>query len=181
MMRHTTTSPPDRSLPQAPITTPIGQVLVQMGLLTDAQRQQILDTQQTSGRPFGELAEELFGIAARGVEQAWVEQYSTMTRHIDPTLEHIDPAVLPLVSRRQAWQFRILPMRYEGGQLLVCTTREHLVRALNFTTAHIQITSFLVLTDPEMLGTALMRHYPMDGMSPATVNRGLDREGRRGL
>jgi hypothetical protein len=153
-----------------PITaTPIGQILVQMGFITEKQRQYILDRQRECGRPFGELAEEIFGVSARDVETAWAEQYSTMTRHVDPTLEHVDPAVLPLVHRRQAWQFRVLPLRYEGGELLLCTTREHLVRALNFTTAHLNVPAFLVLADPESLGEALMRHYPMDGMSRETV------------
>lgn len=154
-------------------TTPIGQILVQKGLLTEKQRQFILQKQQLTGRPFGELAEETFGVSAKDVERAWAEQYATMTRHVDPTLEPIDPAVLPLINRRQAWQFRVLPMRYEGGELLVCTTREHLVRALNFTTAHLSVTSFLVIADPEPLGEALMRHYPMEGMSREMVAGGL--------
>lgn len=155
--------------------TPIGHILVQMGFITDKQRQYILERQRLCGRPFGELAEEIFGVHAHDVELAWAEQYSTMTRHIDPTLEDVDGAVLPLIHRRQAWQFRVLPLRYEGGELLVCTTRDHLVRALNFTTAHLHIPSFLVLADPEALGEALMRHYPMDGMSRETVRAGAPR------
>lgn len=167
---------PARPSPTSP--PPIGQILVQMGFITEKQRQYILDKQRESGRPFGELAEEIFNVRARDVETAWAEQYTTMTRHVDPMLEHIDPAVLPLVHRRQAWQFRVLPMRYEGGELLVCTTRAHLVRALNFVTGHLggggRVPSYLVLADPEALGEALMRHYPMDGMSRETVIGGAD-------
>ncbi|MBX3358125.1 MAG: hypothetical protein KF745_06830 [Phycisphaeraceae bacterium] len=154
---------------------PIGELLVKMGHITDKQRRFILEKQKASGRPFGDIAEESFGISARAVEAAWAEQYSELTRHVDPTLEQVDSDVLPLITRRQAWQFRVLPLRYEGGSLLVCTTRDHLVRALNFATAHIDSNVFFVLSEPEALGEGLLRYYPMDGMTPQMVRGQIGR------
>ncbi|HYE02310.1 MAG TPA: hypothetical protein VD963_03640 [Phycisphaerales bacterium] len=148
---------------------PIGHLLVQMGALTEQQRVFILQEQEVTGRPFGELAEQMFGLPQKSIEDAWAQQYAATTRWVDPALELVDPAALALVSRRQAWQFRVLPMRYDGGELMVCTTRNHLVRALNFCTRHVPATCYFVLAEPEALGESLMRHFPIDGMNREMV------------
>lgn len=151
------------------MTAPIGDYLVRMGVITEKQRVCILEEQRLTGRPFGQIAEETFGVRTKDVERAWAAQYAGLSDHVNPAGERIDPLVLQLVSRRQAWQFRIFPMRYESGALLVCTTQEHLVRAVNFATRNIPATCLFVLAEPAALGEALMRHYPIDGMSPEMV------------
>jgi hypothetical protein len=152
---------------------PIGELLIRQGVMTHEQCEQVLDRQRLTQRPFGEIAEELLGISARSVERAWAEQYATETRWVDATLEPIDPAVHDLITRRQAWQFRILPLGYDGNELMVCTTKDCLVRAMNFVGRHLPVPCFFVLTEPESLGLALMRLYPMDGMSVESVTRGI--------
>jgi len=152
---------------------PIGELLIQQGVITSEQCEQVLERQRLTQRPFGEIAEELLGIPGRSVEKAWAEQYATETRWLDAAIEPADPAVQDLVSRRQAWQFRILPLGYDGNELMICTTKEGLVRALNFVTRQLPVACYFVLTEPESLGMALMRHYPMDGMSVESVTRGV--------
>jgi hypothetical protein len=147
------------------MTLPIGHLLVDMGVLTEQQRAWILEEQKLTGRPFGDLAEEMFGVDPRSVEKAWSSQYASTTRWIDPTIEHIDPAVVGLISRRQAWQFKIVPIRYEGSELMVATSVHHLVRALNFATKVIPANCYFVLAEPEALGDALVKYYPMEGMN----------------
>lgn len=149
---------------------PIGALLIEQGALTAEQCRSVLDRQQTTHRPFGEIAEELFGVDAREVERAWANQYATLTRWIDPLTTPADPMVRDLVNRRQAWQFRILPLGYDGSELMVCTTRESLVRAMNFAVRQLPVTCYFVLAAPEDLASALMRVYPMDGMEPTLVN-----------
>ena len=53
----------------------IGQLLIEQGVLTETQVQHILKVQKMSHRPFGDLAERLYGISPKAVEDAWVEQY----------------------------------------------------------------------------------------------------------
>lgn len=151
------------------MTAPIGDYLVRMGVITEKQRVCILEEQRLTGRPFGQIAEEMFGVRSKDVEKAWAAQYAGMSEPVNPNLERIDPMVLGLITRRQAWQFRILPLRYEAGALLVCTTQEHLPRAANFATRNIPATCFFVLALPEALGEALMRYYPIDGMTPEAI------------
>ncbi len=152
---------------------PIGELLIRQGVITHEQCEQVLLRQKLTQRPFGEIAEELLGVSARAVEKAWAEQYATETRWLDAAREPIDPAVRDLINRRQAWQFRILPLGYDGSELMICTTQDGLVRAMNFVSRQLPVPCFFVLSEPESLGLALMRHYPMDGMTVESVTRGI--------
>ena len=151
------------------MTVRIGDLLVRKGVLTGAQRDQVLAEQVRSGRPFGELAERLFGVTPPAIEQAWAEQYASITRSVDPMAEQAEAGALALIDRRQAWQFRLIPLRFDGPELMVCTSQEHLVRALKFLGWRVKERCFFVLCDPLALGRALERYYPMPGMTAEMV------------
>jgi hypothetical protein len=141
----------------------LGDLLVARGVLEEAQRDEILAEQSLSGRPFGALAERMFGVSPRDIEQAWAEQYSSLAPTADLDAEEPEPYALSLIERRQAWQFRVLPLRFDGDELLVCTTRENLPRALRFTGWSIGHRCVFVITSAEQLDAALERHYSMGG------------------
>ncbi len=144
---------------------PIGHFLVEQGVLTEKQVAAVLQQQEKTGRPFGVIAEDLFGVSAKSVEKAWAEQYSQLAEWIDPAIAPVDPAALSLLTRRQAWQFSMLPLGMQGETLRICTTPENLSRAVNFATKHFPTTCYFLLADPGDLSRALQRHYPMEGMS----------------
>ena len=156
------------------MTLRLGDLLVRNGALTEAQRDSVLDYQRLTGRPFGELAERLFGVGQQAVEQAWAEQYAMISRRVDPRSEPVEAEALSLIDRRQAWQFRLMPLRFDAGEVMVCTTQDHLVRALKFAGWRIGASCYFVLTDPTALGEALMKHYPMAGMGPAIISGRLE-------
>jgi len=156
------------------MTLRLGDLLVRGGAITEDQRDSVLEYQRLTGRPFGELAERLFGVGEAVVEQAWADQYAMSAQRVDPRSERFDPRCLAMVDRRQAWQFRVLPIRFDGDELMICGTHEHLVRALKFAGWRIQAPCYFVLADPQILGEALVEHYPMAGMTPAMVARGLE-------
>ena len=110
----------------------IGQLLVEQGVLSEAQVGHILKVQKMSGRPFGDLAERLFGIDAKAVEDAWVEQYVRTTGVVDLEEQRIDTDCLRLLNRRQAWQFHLLPLNRQDLDLHMATSPQDLVRAVNF-------------------------------------------------
>jgi hypothetical protein len=147
----------------------LGELLIKSGVLDERQVQHILDRQQRTGEPFGLLAERLFNVDPALIEVAWAQQYASLTRTVDPDVEAYDPEALRLVTRRQAWQFRVLPIRFEPGELMIATTQAHLRRALRFATNVIGIPVFFVMAEPEALGRALCRHYPLAGMKPQSV------------
>ncbi|MEC9372574.1 MAG: hypothetical protein VYC34_01975 [Planctomycetota bacterium] len=151
------------------MTIRLGEVLVKQGLLTPDQVDAILEEQQRCRRPFGELAEALFGLRARDVELAWAHQYARITEHVDPRRESIEPHVVAMIDRRQAWQFRIIPLRRDGSEIMIATIIEHLPRAMRFALRHFGEPCYFVISRADALGEALVTHFPMDGMTPAAV------------
>lgn len=146
------------------MTICLGELLVQSGCLTNEQRNRILEVQRANHRPFGVLAEELFGISPHDVEHAWAAQYASIAPRFDPRLHAIDPDILGLIERRQAWQFRLIPVRKEGDETVFVTSVEDLARALRFTGWRIEGPCTFLICDRDSLQIGLGMHYPIDGM-----------------
>lgn len=154
----------------------LGEVLVRRGILSETQVERVLDDQRRSGRPFGVICEEMFSIQPDTIEDAWAEQYAGLTRKINPEIEAFEDRALSLVTRRQAWQFRVLPIRFDGEELMLATTSSQLRRALRFTSRVIGVPSWLVIAEPEALGRALCKRFPLAGLTPRSVDdHALDR------
>jgi len=147
----------------------LGEILVQRGVLTREQRDELLERQSITGRPLGVLAETIHGVCPSDIEQAWAEQFAALADHVDPVRAAVPPEVRKLIDRRQAWQFKVLPLDRRGGELVVCTSRRHLARALRFAGWRLGESCTFVIADPDRLGHALMRFYPMDGMDERCV------------
>ncbi len=100
----------------------IGKLLVQRGAMTLSQVQRVLEHQESSRLPFGKLAHEMFGVDPRDIAHAWAEQVGYFCQHVDLACEHNQSTPLALITARQAWTGHILPLRYEGDELVVATT-----------------------------------------------------------
>jgi hypothetical protein len=138
----------------------IGQLLVEQGALTQAQVEHILKVQKMSHRPFGDLAERLYGINARAVEDAWVEQYVRMAGVVDLEDQQIETDCLRMLNRRQAWQFHLLPLNREDD-LHMATSAQDLVRAVNFSGKKLDEPVHFLIAERAQLREFLMKHYPV--------------------
>lgn len=139
----------------------IGQLLVEQGVLSDVQVEHILKVQKQSGRPFGDLAERLFGISPKAIEDAWVEQYIRTAGVIDLDKIEVEKDCLRLLNRRQAWQFHVLPTNRGTGELNIATSAQNLVRAVNFATRSLDEPVYFLLAERQQLREFLMKHYPV--------------------
>ncbi len=140
----------------------IGELLVEQGVLTREQVNHILKVQKVSQRPFGDLAERLFGINPKAVEDAWVEQYIRIAGVVDLDDLEVDTECLRMLSRRQAWQFRLLPLnRDEDQNLNMATTADELVRSVNFATRAFDEPVHFLIAERAQLREFLMKHYPV--------------------
>ena len=141
---------------------PIGELLVQQGVLTERQVQHILTVQKSSSRPFGDLAERLFGISPKLIEDAWVVQYVHTVGTCDLEELDFDEQCLRMLNRRQAWQFHVLPVNHdESMNLQMATDADHLVRAVNFSSRRIDESIHMLVAEREQLREFLMKHYPV--------------------
>lgn len=140
---------------------PIGKLLVEQGVLTARQVNQILAAQKTSHRPFGDLAERLFGVNPKAVEDAWVDQYASRTGAIDLEKTELDHSCLKLLNARQAWQFHMLPISRDTDSITMATPAANLVRAVNFATRTFNDPVHFVLARDRQLRLFLMQYYPV--------------------
>jgi hypothetical protein len=157
-----------RTLQEAAVTTgtqkgiPIGELLVQQGVLTERQVAHILTVQKSSNRPFGDLAERLYGIAPKLIEDAWVVQYVHTAGTCDLEELDFDEQCLRMLNRRQAWQFHLLPINHdESMNLQMATDADHLVRAVNFSSRRIDESIHMLVAERGQLRDFLMKHYPV--------------------
>ncbi|MDP7069773.1 MAG: hypothetical protein QF561_00295 [Phycisphaerales bacterium] len=153
----------------------LGHLLVRKGLLESDQVDRVLREQDRTGEPFGAMCERLFGVDPKDVEQAWADQYASLTQTILLRDEPLDAIALARLSRRQAWQFGALPMRWDGGELMVATTPDLLVRAHRFVSRTIESPVFFVMTSREDLAAALQRVYPLPGGVLPSGSSGTER------
>lgn len=154
-----------------PRTIPIGQILKRHGVLTETQVQAILERQRTEARPFGDLAERMFRVTPDMVEKAWVEQYLSYDTEIDLDSQYIDSEVLKVINRRQAWQFRVLPMRRNRQEMVAATSPQFLRRAVNFSWRNFQDPVFFLIARRPQLEMFLMKHYPWPGAMDLPVDQ----------
>lgn len=138
----------------------IGQLLVEQGVLSQAQVDHVLKVQKMSHRPFGDLAERLYGIQPQAIEDAWVEQYLRIAGVVDLKEQEIETECLRVLNRRQAWQFHMLPMNREEN-LNMATSAKDLVRAVNFSGKALDEPIHFLIAERTQLREFLMKHYPV--------------------
>ena len=163
-----------RALRSLPVSQPlrIGEILIEQGVLSEQQVFEIMQAQKTMQMPFGVLAEHLFDVTLDSIERAWVEQYHRFTGTIDLDQERFDAEALQLINRRQAWQFEILPVRYEDdGELLVAASRARLARAVTFAAARLEQVVYFRIAESEQLQRFLQKHYPMPEISRQLIDK----------
>lgn len=144
----------------------LGEILVQQGVLSEQQVLEILHAQRERGIPFGVLAERMFDVTTQSIEQAWIEQYHQFTGTIDLADQQIDDRALSLINRRQAWQFEIMPIRFEStGELLMAAAKTRLARAVTFVARRLEPVVYFRVAEREELREFLRTHYPMPEVS----------------
>jgi hypothetical protein len=140
---------------------PIGKLLVEQGVLTAGQVKQILAAQKKSHRPFGDLAERLFGVNPRAVEDAWTQQFVSRTGAVDLDEVGVDASCAGLLTARQAWQFHLLPVGRDADSIQMATPASNLVRAVNFASRRFDEPVHFVIAREHQLRKHLMAHYPV--------------------
>ena len=81
----------------------IGELLVEQGTLTPGEIDQIMQVQRETHRPFGELAETLFGVDPKAIEAAITPRtVGLLPVHLFGLCADMEP-ILDLARRRHLW------------------------------------------------------------------------------
>ncbi len=98
----------------------IGQVLVDMGYITDDQLVLILDEQQQRpGALLGKIAEEMGLISDEQLAHALAEQQSMQVINLGET--KLPPDVISKLTEAMAQMYRVVPVHFDGNTLTVAT------------------------------------------------------------
>ena len=151
----------------------LGELLVGLGVLSTDQRDLVLTHQTEHERPFGALAEELFGVDPAAIDHALATQYASVAPRLDPRMIEPCTDVLQIISRRQAWQFGLIPVKRANGEALFVTSRESLARAMRFVGWRINEPVSFALCEHAMLVSGLEIHYPIEGMDAGMLDKVL--------
>ena len=147
----------------------LGDILVERGVLTGEQRDEALRVQNGRARPIGAIIEQLFGVTPDAIEQAWGEQFSEHAERISPTLANVHPITRSIIDRRQAWQFSVIPIRFDGPELVCVTTPDALARAMRFVCWRVERQVRFGICDDDQMSRGLERLYPLRGVSLETL------------
>src|SRR6056297_3810132 len=98
----------------------IGQILVDLGFLTDEQLEAVLEEQeQQPGALLGKIAEDMQLITDEQLVQALAEQMGMQTVSLEDA--KLDPEVLEKISETMAQLYRVVPIRFENNVLTLAT------------------------------------------------------------
>ncbi|MEN6405315.1 MAG: ATPase, T2SS/T4P/T4SS family [Thermoguttaceae bacterium] len=142
----------------------IGQILVDLGFLTEDQLQTVLEEQQQRpGEMFGQIAMSLSLITDDQLAQALGEQMGMQVVSLGETI--IPPEVLTLITEPMAQLYRIIPLSFEDNTLTIAMCDPQKLSIID------ELRSFLgydikamVCTEREML-KSLERYYSAGGES----------------
>ncbi len=144
----------------------IGQILVDLGFMTDEQLEVVLEEQeQHPGTRLGQIAEDMQLITDEQLVQALAEQMGMQTVSLED--KQLDPAVMGKISETMAQLYRIVPLAFDeaANRLTIATCDpENLTIQDELRTFLGHEIDVIVATQREIMET-ITRHYDSESES----------------
>ena len=121
---------------------------------------EIMEHQAATRRKFGEIALSWGLCRPQHVWRAWWDQLSHQTPHVDLTKIGVDGQAISHLPARFAVQFRAVPVRCLGQQLVVATVEHMLARARAELPTILNRQIKFVIAEPLQLDEAIAAYYP---------------------
>ncbi|MEO0587749.1 MAG: hypothetical protein AAF078_08930 [Planctomycetota bacterium] len=148
----------------------IGEVLVEAGYLNATQVDEVLDKQATSSRSFGQIAGELFGVPASVVAECVAVRVREDAKHVNLAHESFEQDALATLAPATAWDHLVLPIRFDGNEL-ICATTKACIRDAVETLQTATTTPFrLVVADVRPLEEFIAEAYGFEGIDLADAD-----------
>lgn len=141
----------------------IGQILVDRGVMRVDHVASVLDRQRSDTRPFGRLAETMFGVSVEEIAAALAEQHRHTTSWVNLAHQPLDPRVLSLIDAGEAWDNLVLPLRREERELVCATGAETLPEALTLLQRKVAEPFRIVFAEMHQLEQFIAERYDYEG------------------
>ena len=147
--------------------TPLGALLIDEGLLTDAQLDAALAEQARSGKPLGRLLIEPGTISEAELVRTLARQVGL--EFVDLSDRAIDGSVASLVTESLARRYQAIPIGWEDGQLVVAMADPSNVFAVDDIRAIAGAEVRTVVATATQINETIERFYRMDSDVDAVV------------
>ncbi len=153
----------------------IGQIFVDMGFIDDNQLEMLLEEQQQQpGEKLGKIAEEMGLITDDQLAQALAEQMNLQV--INLVEAKIPQQTLDLISDTMAQLYRVIPVRFDHGELTVATAEPQNLTVADELRTFLGHTIRLVVATEREIKQAMDRYYNTAGESVESIISELEED-----
>ncbi len=136
---------------------PIGQLLKELGYITEEQIQVALEVQRVKGGLFGEILQELSFVSPREVAEAIAHQSGKP--YIDLSQYPPSKEALRLIDKNMAKQFQVLPFQIEEGKVFVAMSNPFDLNATDIVQRRTGLQVEVFVADTETLQKTIEIQY----------------------
>ena len=162
--------------PRVGDATPLGALLIDEGLLTDAQLDAALSEQTRSGKPLGRLLIESGTISEAELVRTLARQVGL--EFVDLNDRAVDASVASLVTESLARRYQAIPIGWEDGRLVVAMADPSNVFAVDDIRAIAGAEVRTVVATASQINETIERFYRMDNDVDAVVQDATEDAGR---
>ncbi len=153
-------------------TRRIGQILVDLGFITDKQLELLLEEQQQQpGILLGKLAEDMAIINEDQLATALAEQWNMQVAPLENM--SIAPDILEKMSESMAQLYRVIPIKFDGQRLTVATCDPQNLNIPDELRTFLGYDIEMVVATERAILAALERHYSSDSESVEKLVKSL--------
>jgi type IV pilus assembly protein PilB len=139
----------------------IGQILVDLGFITDEQLEVILDEQQQRpGALLGKIAEDLGLITDSQLAQALAEQLGMQTVELADV--QLPPDLIQHLTETMAQMYRVVPVHFDGSLLTVATSSPQDLRIQDELRTFLGYEIKMVVATDRDIDTMIAKYYSSD-------------------
>ncbi|MBK3331628.1 type II/IV secretion system protein [Persephonella atlantica] len=136
---------------------PIGQLLKELGYITEEQIQVALEVQKVRGGLFGQILQELSFVSPREVAEAIAHQSGKS--YIDLSQYPPSKEALRLIDKNMAKQFQVLPFQIEEGKVFVAMSNPFDLNAIDIVQRRTGLQVEVFVADTETLQKTIEIQY----------------------
>jgi type IV pilus assembly protein PilB len=137
----------------------MGEMLKRIVRLSDLDLEEILQEQSANPRRFGEVALSLGLCTPMDVWRAWYGQLAVHTPRIDLGEFGVDSQAVDQVSREIATQYRLIPLRVFGNQIVAAISEDAPMPATSELAMRLKKEIRFVLAPAWQIDLAISAHY----------------------
>ncbi|MCX8129148.1 MAG: GspE/PulE family protein [Clostridia bacterium] len=135
----------------------LGDILVEVGLISDEQLKEVLSIQKGTGKKLGEILTDKGYVTKKSMIE--VLEFQLGIPYVNLAIYHVEPKIVRMIPENMARKYEIVPIKFENNILTVAASDP--LNAISFDDVRIY-TGFEVqpvMADGEQINSLIARHF----------------------